>query len=60
MVVVFPAPFGPRKATICPRGIENEISSIATNAPKYFVRPEASIMATDASSIMIQILSLEN
>ncbi len=33
MVVVFPAPFGPRKATTCPRGIEKETSLTATKSP---------------------------
>ena len=31
--VVLPAPFGPRKATTCPWGIENEASYTATNGP---------------------------
>ena len=31
--VVLPAPFGPRKATTCPWGIENEASCTATNGP---------------------------
>jgi hypothetical protein len=33
IVVVFPAPFGPRNATICPWGIENEMFSMAMKGP---------------------------
>ena len=31
--VVLPAPFGPRNATTCPWGIENEAPCTATNGP---------------------------
>ena len=33
IIVVFPAPFGPRNATTCPRGMENEMSWTATKDP---------------------------
>src|SRR5579872_3089682 len=39
MVVVFPAPLGPRKPTICPFCTSNEIWSTATVRAYLFVRP---------------------
>ena len=44
MVVDFPAPFGPRRPTICPVGIEKLTSSTALNSPKRFERCETSII----------------
>src|SRR3982750_1383582 len=44
IVVVFPAPLGPRKATTCPLGIENETSRTARNGPNCLQSPSASIM----------------
>jgi len=41
IVVVLPAPFGPRKPAISPRGIENETSSIARNRPEFLGEVEA-------------------
>src|SRR5205823_10623803 len=38
MVVDFPAPLGPRKPRICPRGTEKVTSTIAGRGPKYLVR----------------------
>jgi hypothetical protein len=38
-VVVFPAPFGPRKPKTSPRLISNETSSNATLSPKRLLRP---------------------
>jgi hypothetical protein len=43
MVVVFPAPFGPRKPKISPRRIRRSIESTAVIMPNRFVRPWASI-----------------
>jgi hypothetical protein len=37
MVVVFPAPFTPRKANIPPDGISRETSLTATKDPYFFV-----------------------
>src|ERR1700685_19081 len=37
MVVVLPAPLGPRNANTCPGGTENEIPSTATKEPTCFV-----------------------
>ena len=39
MVVVFPAPFGPRKPTICPLCTSNEIWSTAVVRAYFFVSP---------------------
>ena len=42
-VVVFPAPFGPRKPTISPRATVNDRSSTTTASPYRFVRCSALI-----------------
>src|SRR3954453_14866049 len=42
-VVVFPAPFGPRKPTTRPSSTVNERSSTARMWPKRLVRPATSI-----------------
>ena len=42
-VVVFPAPFGPRKPTTRPSSTVNDRSSTATILPKCLVSPETSI-----------------
>src|SRR5208337_2641099 len=39
-----PAPLGPRKATTCPLGIENDTSRTARNDPNCLHSPSASIM----------------
>jgi hypothetical protein len=44
MVVVLPAPFGPRNANISPRLMENEILSTAVISPNFFVRSVTSII----------------
>src|SRR5271166_6349667 len=44
IVVVLPAPLGPRKATTCPLGIENDTSRTARNDPNCLHSPSASIM----------------
>src|SRR5262245_26702080 len=44
IVVVLPAPLGPRKATTCPLGMENETSRTARNDPNCLQSPSASIM----------------
>src|SRR6266545_3295282 len=45
MVVVLPAPFGPRKPVTRP-GLQAKLtSSTATNSPYFFVRPSTLIMA---------------
>src|SRR5215813_9247527 len=44
IVVVFPAPFGPRKPTICPFSTSKEISSTATVRAYRFVRPSTLII----------------
>ena len=38
MVVVLPAPLGPRKPTISPRSTWKLMWSTASTGPKYFVR----------------------
>src|SRR5580704_19774811 len=38
MVVVFPAPFGPRKAKISPSATSNETSFTAVNVPKVLTK----------------------
>ena len=43
MVVVFPAPFGPRKPKVSPSLTEKEMSLRATSLPKCLVRCETSI-----------------
>src|SRR5947199_8063408 len=45
MVVVLPAPFGPRKPTISPASTRNEMSRTASTAPKVLVRSRTSIIA---------------
>src|SRR3989441_681341 len=42
MVVVFPAPFGPRKPTISPRAMRNEMPATAWTAPNVFVTSRTS------------------
>src|SRR3974390_1024360 len=44
IVVVFPAPFGPRKPTICPFSTSKEILSTATVRAYRFVRPSTLII----------------
>src|SRR5690242_19591202 len=44
MVVVFPAPLGPRKPTICPLSTSNEILSTATVRAYRLVRPSTLII----------------
>src|ERR1043166_8771473 len=44
IVVVFPAPFGPRKPTIWPFSTSNEILSTATLRAYRFVRPSTLII----------------
>ncbi len=44
MVVVLPAPLGPRKATTWPLGMVNETSRTARNDPNCLQSPSASIM----------------
>ena len=39
IVVVLPAPLGPRKATTCPLGIVNVTSRTARNGPNCLQRP---------------------
>src|SRR4051812_27408895 len=45
-VVVFPAPFGPRKAVMCPRSTVKERSSTATVDPNRLLTPLTSIAGT--------------
>src|SRR4051812_3659179 len=49
IVVLLPAPFGPRKPTISPRATSNETSSMAVKAPNRLVSRSAEIMARSAS-----------
>src|ERR1700692_1797919 len=44
MVVVLPAPFGPRKPVTLPGSMPNVRSSTAVLSPYRFVRPRTSIM----------------
>src|SRR5271166_1187152 len=50
MVVVLPAPLGPRKPKISPGGIANEMSSTAVVVPKRLVRRSTT---TSGGSILI-------
>src|SRR3989454_2798 len=45
MVVVLPAPFGPRKPTISPASTRNEMPRTASTAPKLLLRSRTSIIA---------------
>src|SRR5580693_3753507 len=49
MVVVLPAPFGPRKPVTLPGSMPNVRSSTAVLAPYRFVRPRTSIMGNRSS-----------
>src|SRR5581483_1434940 len=44
MVVVLPAPLGPRKPTISPRSTSKDTRSMAMTGPKYLVRLSTLIM----------------
>ena len=44
MVVVLPAPLGPKKPKIAPAGTEKEMPSTARKSPKLFVSPSTSMM----------------
>src|SRR5215510_127847 len=44
MVVVFPAPFGPRKPTTCPAGMSKSSESTAVIRPNLLDRQRAAIM----------------
>src|SRR5437660_7796267 len=46
MVVVFPAPLGPRKPTICPFSTSKEMSSTATVRAYRFVKPSTLIIVS--------------
>ena len=46
IVVVLPAPFGPRNAKISPWPTSNEIWSTAVNSPKRFTRSSTRIMGS--------------
>src|SRR5512142_37605 len=50
IVVVFPAPFGPRKPTICPFSTSKEMLSTATVRAYRFVRPSTLIILLSPSS----------
>ena len=49
IVVVLPAPFGPRKPVTLPGSMPNDRSSTAILAPYRFVRPRTSIMGNWSS-----------
>jgi hypothetical protein len=49
MVVLLPAPLGPRNPTISPRATSKDTSSMAVKAPKRLVSRSAEIMARSAS-----------
>ena len=50
IVVVFPAPFGPRKPSTSPFATENERSLTAVKRPNSLVMPETSITVKSSSS----------
>src|SRR5580704_5579888 len=50
IVVVLPAPFGPRKAKISPSATSNDTSSTAVNEPKDFTRFRARIIPDSSRS----------
>src|SRR5215475_5271069 len=51
-VVVLPAPFGPRNATISPGSMVSVTLSTAVTAPKRFVTPRRSTAGTDPPRVM--------
>ncbi len=55
MVVVLPAPLGPRKPSISPAGISKERESTASLSPKRFVRLLAVIIVCPNSSEVSQV-----
>src|SRR5580698_1495611 len=53
MVVDLPAPLGPKKATTAPRGTVKLTSFVATNWPKFLLRPCASIIGRRPSPVAV-------
>jgi len=60
MVVVFPAPFGPRNPNSSPSGTLKEISSTAVIAPNRFVNPLTAITSSRSLSISLTKFSVFN
>ena len=54
MVVVLPAPFGPRKPVIFPGSTPNDRLSTASVSPYRLVRPRASIMSASLLPAMTE------
>jgi len=50
MVVVFPAPFGPRNPTICPFSTVKDMLSTAVVRPYRLVRPSTLIIGVDRNT----------
>src|SRR5271156_4104786 len=50
IMVVLPAPFGPRKPNAQPRGTSRSTPSIAARSPKRLVRPRVSIAGDPVGS----------
>ena len=55
MVVVLPAPFGPRKAKISPFCTSNETSFTALNSPNFLTRFSTWIMVSDPTKFLKQL-----
>ncbi len=51
MVVLLPAPLGPRKPRISPRATLNDTASSAAMVPKLFETPRTSIIAKTPSGL---------
>src|SRR5512142_3349170 len=55
IVVVLPAPFGPRRPNIAPAGTRNERSSTARNLPNCFVTFRRSIAVSIQGSLVLTV-----
>src|SRR3989442_12096744 len=51
IVVVLPAPFGPKGPRISPGWISNDTPSTAGNSPNRFVRPRTSTIGSDTEGV---------
>src|SRR2546427_13088226 len=51
IVVVLPAPFGPKRPRISPGWISNDTPSTAVNSPNRFVRPRTSTIGSDIEGL---------
>src|SRR5579862_5274983 len=59
IVVVLPAPLGPKKPKIFPAGTVNETWSTAQKSPNFFTTSRASIMTLPAAVLYFRRLQVE-